>query len=77
MDYRKGDYLGLNKLLGLFVDPRIAERKKEEARRNSKDRYHAKKLAKELNIKLTIEKNAPGWCCWIEYHVDQVGPKGW
>ena len=77
MDYRKGDPFGLNKVLGLFIDPRIAERKKEEARRNSKDRYHAKKLAKELNIELTIEKDAAGWCCRIEYHVDQVGPKGW
>ena len=78
MKNRKDDLFGLNKMLGnLLVDPRIAKRKKEDARRNSNDRYHAMKLAKELNIKLTIGKDAGGWNCWIEYHVDQVGPEGW
>jgi hypothetical protein len=78
MKNRKDDLFGLNKMLGsILIDPQIAKRKKEDARRNSNDRYHAKKLAKELNIELTIEKDDVGWTCWIEYHVDQVGPEGW
>ena len=45
------DIFGLNKILGsILIDPQIAKRKKEDARRNSNDRYHAKKLAKELNM---------------------------
>jgi len=33
---------------------------------NAKDRYHAKKLAKELEIDLTIGRDSIGWHCWIE-----------
>jgi hypothetical protein len=67
----------IQSMLGsIFADPRIAERKQAEKKRNARDRYHAKKLAAELGIDLTIETN-PDWGCWIEYHVDQVGPQGW
>ena len=67
----------IHKMLeSIFIDPRIAERKKEDARQNSNDRYHAKKLAKELSVELTIGKDDAGWNCWIEYHVSQVGPEG-
>ncbi len=56
----------LNKLL---TNPKVKQ--------NGRDQYHAKKLAKELEIDLTVEKDYIGWGCWIEYHVEQVGPKGW
>ena len=60
----------------IFANPRIAEIKREEKKREARDRYHAKRIAKALGIDLTIERH-PDWGCWIEYHVDQVGPKGW
>ena len=61
-----------------LADPRIREKKDQAIKQNAKDRYYAKKLATELNIELTIERDGIGdWACWIEYHKEQVGAKGW
>ena len=68
----------LNSILGSIFNSGHIERKREEAKANARDRYHAKKIAKQLGLPLTIERTGDGeWCCWIEYHVSQVGPKGW
>jgi len=44
---------------------------------NARDRYHAKRIASKLGIEITREHMPDGYGYWIEYHVSQVGPKGW
>ena len=41
----------------IFANPRIAEIKREEKKREARDRYHAKRIAKALGIDLTIERH--------------------
>lgn len=68
----------LDTMLGSIFNGDRAKIKREEQRRTARDRYHAKKIASRLGIDLTIERAGDGtWACWIEYHVSQVGPKGW
>jgi hypothetical protein len=61
----------------LLKDPEKEKREKERVKKNNRDRYHAKKLAKEMNIELTIERHTHDWICIVEYYKDTVGPKGW
>lgn len=61
----------------LLKDPEKEKREKERVKKNNRDRYHAKKLAKEMDIELTIERQTHDWCCIVEYYKDTVGPKGW
>ena len=61
----------------LLKDPEKEKREKERVKKNNRDRYHAKKLAKEMDIELTIERHTHDWTCIIEYYKDTVGPKGW
>ena len=39
---------------------------------NARDRYAAKKLAKELNIDLTTGRDSCGWYCWIETESENI-----
>ena len=61
----------------LLKDPEKEKREKERVKKNNRDRYHAKKLAKEMDIELTIERHTHDWICIVEYYKDTVGPKGW
>ena len=58
----------------LFADNTIRD---EERKQNARDRYHAKRIANKLGIEITRENTSDGYGYWIEYHVEQVGPKGW
>lgn len=65
----------LNTLLnGLLSDTTAQQNSRNETARN---RYHAKKIASRLGIKITRENASDGFGYWIEYHVEQVGSKGW
>tara|TARA_R100001440_G_scaffold74208_1_gene99501 strand:+ start:223 stop:495 length:273 start_codon:yes stop_codon:yes gene_type:complete len=39
---------------------------------NARDRYSAKKLAKELKIDLTTGRDSCGWNCWIETENENI-----
>lgn len=51
--------------------------KDDERKANARDRYHAKRIASRLGIEITRDNMSEGYGYWIEYHVEQVGPKGW
>ena len=40
--------------------------KQETSKRNARDRYHAKRLSKELGIPVTTERDSVGYAYWIE-----------
>ena len=51
---------------------------KDDGRKaTARDRYHAKRIASKLGIEITREHMSEGYGYWIEYHIEQVGPKGW
>lgn len=65
----------LNAMLdGLLADNTAQQNRRKE---NARNRYHAKKIASRLGIEITRENASDGYGYWIEYHVEQVGSKGW
>ena len=52
----------LDKILGPLIQP---PKDKRKINRNARDRYHAKKLAEKLNVKLDVERDSVGWTCWV------------
>ena len=55
----------LEKLLGEVFSINNSEKKRSEKNQNASDRYHAKRIAKKLNITITVERDPCGWCAWI------------
>jgi len=42
-----------------------SEEKKLAKNQNASDRYHAKRIAKKLNIEIDVTRDSCGWCAWI------------
>lgn len=57
------------KSIGRLLYEKIWEDKSEEKRlaknQNASDRYHAKRIAKKLNIEIEVTRDPCGWCAWI------------
>jgi len=55
----------LEKLLGEVFSVNNSEKKRSEKNQNAYDRYHAKRIAKKLNITIEVTRDPCGWCAWI------------
>ena len=57
------------KSIGRLLYEKIWEDKSEEKKlaknQNASDRYHAKRIAKKLNIEIDVTRDSCGWCAWI------------